>query len=148
MINKLEKEEIKKILLEFDTCFVPPISSRDIDLDLYSKKLYNNATFILKKDKEKNIGFVSMYVNDKKSKIAYLIFLAVHENYRKLGLGKELIDKAEKTALDNGMKKMKLEVKKLNINAIKFYERNGYKYIDEASEISIYMIKDLDNNYI
>lgn len=143
MINKLGKEEIKKILLEFDTCFVPPISSRDIDLDLYCEKLYNNAIFILEKDNEKNIGFISMYVNDKKSRIAYLIFLAVHENYRKLGLGKELIDKAEKTAIDNRMKKIKLEVKKSNINAIKFYERNGYKYIDDASEISIYMIKNL-----
>lgn len=144
MINKLGKEEIKKILLEFETCFVPPISSRNIDLDLYSEKLYNNAIFILEKDNEKNIGFISMYVNDEINKIAYLIFLAIHEKYRKLGLGKELITKAEKTAIDSGMKKMKLEVRKLNINAIRFYERNGYKYISDASETSIYMIKDLD----
>ena len=84
-----------------------------------------------------------MYVNDKRNKIAYLIFLAIHEKYRKLGLGTSLITKAEKTAIDSGMKKIKLEVRKLNRNAIRFYEKNGYKYIDEASDISIYMIKDL-----
>lgn len=144
MEGKLSSIEVERLLLEFDKCFRPTILSEERNLNIkeYSKKLSENAVFFIQKDREKNVGFATVYSNSK-DRVAYLVFLAIHDKYRKKGYGYNILKKIEEIALENGMDNMKLEVRKNNTNAIRFYENNEYIYLEDASESSIYMIKSL-----
>lgn len=44
---------------------------------------------------------------------------------------------------EKGMQKIKLEVRKSNIKAIKFYQKEGFKDCGDATEHSTYMEKTL-----
>ena len=63
-----------------------------------------------------------------------------------LSLRIEDLDKYAKKLEDNankGMLKIKLEVLKKNNKAIRFYERNEFRFCEVSSSESIYMIRDL-----
>ncbi len=55
--------------------------------------------------------------------------LAVHPDYLKLGIGRQLLGFAEEHGLENGMKAIRLDVNVNNIPAISLYESSGYQYI-------------------
>lgn len=63
----------------------------------------------------------------------YISNIAIYPKYRGKGAGKRLMLKAEKEAKIIGAKKIVLDVEKENLNAIKFYEKLGYKIIKDFS---------------
>jgi ribosomal protein S18 acetylase RimI-like enzyme len=52
--------------------------------------------------------------------------MAVEENWRGKGIGTIVLKELEKIAIENGAKKIILNARD---NAVKFYERNGYKVV-------------------
>lgn len=56
----------------------------------------------------------------------YVFDLAVHDKYRRLGIGKNLMDTAEEFCKKQGMKYMALNVTVSNTSAVDFYEDLGY----------------------
>lgn len=55
-----------------------------------------------------------------------LLNIAVVENYRNMGIAKELFNYLEKYLKDRKVEKIFLEVRKKNIPAINFYEKHGF----------------------
>ena len=141
IINKLS--DIKKIIEEYDNIFDPSISDIVGDLDKYSTKLYKNALFIAVFYQNKVVGFASFYCNDVVNKIAYLSQIAVKKEYRGIGVSDMIISFVEKECIERKMQYLKLEVYNSNTNAINFYLKHGFKFTENASNKSKYMLKTL-----
>jgi GNAT superfamily N-acetyltransferase len=59
-------------------------------------------------------------------KYAYLQSLMVSEPYRKMGVGKKLMEAARQWAREKGATEMRLDVWEFNQGTIRFYEKTGY----------------------
>lgn len=58
--------------------------------------------------------------------IGHIVSIAVHPDYRKRGLGRFLMEKAEEELKRRGCRRVFLEVRVSNTPAIKLYQRLGY----------------------
>ncbi len=134
--------EIRNLLHEFDYIFNPILSKRISDLSIYAEKLCNHA-IVYKAANINTLGFIVFYANNKEDNIAYLTQIAVYSDYVGKGVGRELLDKCVEISKYNGMKILKLEVFNNNDRAINFYKKNGFKFSGQASNNSMYMIKQL-----
>ena len=137
-----KKEDILSILNEFDKVFSPSISEKVDDVLNYATKLSENA-FVYVAYGLENLGFVTLYANDDESKIAYVSFIGVKKEAQNMKIGKKLLEVCFGKSVELGMRRIKLEVQKENPNAIEFYKRNGFTYLDEASSKSVYLIKEI-----
>lgn len=145
VIEKINSfNEINAIISDFNFEFCPALNSYVDDLVVYSKKLFNNAVTYAAKDGGKILGFVSFYCNDFDNRTAYLTQIAVKQQYKNKKIGQKLLDRVIFDSKINNMKKVTLEVFKDNIVAISFYKKNGFKYLNNAKENSIYMQLNLE----
>lgn len=135
--------EIKNILYQFNSVFKPTLTQRVGDLEVYAKKLYNNAKIFAVIKGLQYIGFTAFYSNDIENNTAYLTQLAVKPEIQNKGIGKTLLFVSMEFSRRRGMKVIKLEVINDNIKAISFYKKNGFKFCQQVSKNSRYMIKDL-----
>ena len=90
------------------------------------------------------LGYVVLYANDIQGKTAYITLIAVCKDYQNVGVGCSLINWCERTAVQKGMKALRLEVAKDNAVARRFYERHGFHYEEEEKKDSLYMKLALD----
>lgn len=60
-------------------------------------------------------------------------YLAVSPEYRRMGLGRVIMEAVEEKLRAMGCPKINLQIRTSNLNAIKFYERIGYKKDDVVS---------------
>jgi len=145
------KDQIEKILKIFDKDFTRSISSRTGDLSSYAGKLANKALFMYMSSKyeggrkrRRPIGFIAIYANDEDTKIAFLAQIAVSKEKRGSGIGHILLSEGCRRCKSYfGMEKMRLEVDSENKKAIKFYESHDFSIEKEASDESVFMIKNL-----
>ena len=107
------------------------------------QKIIHNAVFIVASIDDIPVGYIAFYANDSINKTAYVSLLAVNPDYHNQGIGHTLMQECEKVALNNGMCQIKLTVRKLNENAIRFYQKHDFTYLRDLDEIRIYMIKSL-----
>ena len=85
----------------------------------------NPDLFIIAEFGQKIIGFIlGVKTEPKKAKI---LMLAVSEKHRKKNIATILLNRFENTIIKKNVKEINLEVKSKNKNAIKFYQKNGYK---------------------
>lgn len=137
--------DIQFLIKKFEKLINPTLTERGIDLDAYSEKICEHGRLLaaINQDGE-YMGILAAYMNDVEKKTAYLTFLAVESKYRELKIGKELLQFAENEAKKCGMYEFLLEVRSINYNAIGFYKSHGYNIVDNASEKSYHMKKDLE----
>ncbi len=60
-------------------------------------------------------------------------YLAVHPNYQRSGLARQLMDEAERRLTALGCPKINLQIRATNLEAIGFYENIGYSTDDVVS---------------
>lgn len=144
MIEAAEPNTINEIITTCDEAFVNPISKADYYSSLLEKISKYAIVMVAKKDDDL-LGYAAFYANDQTSRTAYLTLIGVRPNCQKQGVGKKLLMQAEYISHSKGMVKINLEVKKINSGAIAFYERQGYHYLKECSDDSIYMTKCLSS---
>lgn len=143
IISRLETfDEICRVIYAFEKVFNPPLSERISDLDLYAEKLRRNAIVYVAKDVEV-FGLVAFYANDGSTRIAYLTQIAVQPNAQTRKIGKTLLDLCIEVSKSKGMTEIRLEVHNHNCRAIRFYERNGFEFLGQASVDSMYMKRKL-----
>lgn len=85
---------------------------------------------------DKIIGYMTCWINKKKPWIEYDVLeignLYIQTDYRRLGIGTELINKAKSLCKNNGIRFLKIEVLEDNKEAQRFYQKHGlYNYVIE-----------------
>ena len=126
--------------------YTPPLHKRIGNYDQFIEKLYKYAENYAIMNQGTILGMISFYANDQEEKVSYITEIIVDTKYQKLGIGKKLIQICIDDAKEKEMRKIRLEVKKGNSNAIGFYQRMGFQYEGMASDISIYMVCSLEDN--
>jgi len=107
-----------------------------------AKKYSDFACFAELREDEELAGIIAFYCNDFKQKDAFLSMIVIKKQYQKRGIGKLLLGYMEDECKKIGMKSIKLEVAKANLNAQKFYLRMGYR-LDHEEKESIFMCKEI-----
>lgn len=115
----------------------------NLSLEEYAVKLIKKAVNYVIVEEGKDAGLISFYVNDTATKTAYIALIGVLTDYQGKGMAQELMDHCIAVCCSKGMEQIKLEVKKDNSRAIRFYEHYDFHYIHEASDKSIYMSRSL-----
>ena len=113
MIVEYNKDDINQI----------NVLGRDLNLEYLFKELDNRKCYVFK-DNNNLIGFITFDLLQDRAEIIDII---VHINYRKKGIGQNLLNKAIKYMQINGIKNVSLEVKVSNKEAINLYKKNDFK---------------------
>ncbi|MDO8254152.1 GNAT family N-acetyltransferase [Shewanella algae] len=135
----LTKEQVLEFLLEVDSEFSPPLSSK-LDLELYAIKIVNNAIIISDIHNGNELrGMAATYANEERKHTAYLTFIGVKKCFRGLGIARSMINATEAQLLKAGFSILRLEVYKEN-RAIELYKDIGFEVYKESLD-SYYMEK-------
>lgn len=135
-------DEIHRVLCTFDNLLKPALSKKVSDLYIYAGKLKLNAIVYVAK-KIEFLGIIAFYANDNNTRIAYLTQIAVQPNAQGRKIGKHLLDICIEVSKSKGMKEMRLEVHNQNYIAMRFYQKNGFEFLGEASTGTRYMRRNL-----
>lgn len=134
---QLSEQEIFNYLLENDSIFIPPLSARK-DLHEYSGKLGKYATHFCAYENNRLVGFIASYFNDFSTRTGYISSVSVIEEYQGKGITSSLLSQVINYGKLNNFDKLRLEVSKLNINALNIYQYMGFKETDRTPA-SIFM---------
>ena len=125
-LNKADVNSIEKHLLSCDSFFEPPLSSY-INIQEYSKKLFCKAINFEAWSEDRLIGLISVYLNDIKSKVAYISNVSFDLGYHNRGIASALLSKAIAYSVEKGFQSIKLDVFERNTIAINLYLKMGFK---------------------
>lgn len=126
-------------------CFSAPWTEEGIAEELEN----GNAHFLCAVSGEKILGYIGVH---EVCGEAYIDNVAVHPDYRRLGLGEKLLQAAQENAFGRGCEFISLEVRKSNVGAISLYKKLGYQtvgerknfYTDPAEDAVIMTLKECD----
>ena len=127
--------EICFFLKEVDKDF-PIFLSSKCSLEDLANKFDQYADVIVAVDKNVFVGLIAAYISNSKEELAFVSVLGVNKEYRGIGIGNRLLAELIKLA-----KKYRSKIRGLhlytthsNINAIKLYEKNGFKIVKFDNE--------------
>lgn len=122
-ILKAKNEDIDSILKLEEELFIDPYNKENINYELNENPF--SKVLVYKNDKDL-LGYIIFWITFDSATICKI---GVNKNYQKLGIGSKLLTESEKIIKEVGAEFYTLEVRESNINAIKFYEKNGFKKI-------------------
>jgi ribosomal protein S18 acetylase RimI-like enzyme len=114
--------------------------------EIFSNIPSREIDYILRKHKKgirlfywegKLIGFYVCFPKENPRRL-WLEFIGVRENFQNKGIGYYLIKKLENDAQKCGYSRIELAVRKDNLTAIHFYEKNGYTRLPNDESKWIY----------
>lgn len=116
------------------TDFYAPVLLND-----YAEKVLYNATFVSMQDENDALKGLSItYMNRPQKDYAYLTYIAVCKDVRKMGGGRRLLLHTIETTRKQGFRLLRLEVKEQNKVARHLYESFGFIYVSKVDH-SYYM---------
>ena len=118
---------LKHIQQHLTTCsntFIPSLDSY-VDINDYSKKIFEQATLFLKFDGDKLVGLVAAYDNPTE-KFGWVTNVSVDPNYSRKGIASELLNECNKYFKNKKYFNIFLEVFSDNKKAIKLYIKHGF----------------------
>ncbi len=134
MMNKSEKIKYLtdkstqiEVLEHLEICnnyFVPPLNST-VDLEMYSKKIHQNALKFEAWFSQKLIGLIAVYKNDIEMSL-YITNVSVEKNFEGNGIANSLLEKVVQYGKTNKFIKINLEVNKNNKIAIQLYKKHNF----------------------
>ena len=90
-------------------------------------ELFNRgAGFLVAQVGRSVVGYVIFWIKDGSG---HIIAIAVDKRFRSMQIGSMLLDKAIELIIQNDIFTVKLEVRKSNISARKFYLKKGFKQV-------------------
>ena len=140
------KKDFKGVQKLENECFLNPYSSEDLKYEFYKNPINK---IVVATDEGKIVGFIDYLVTFNS---ATIMQVAVTEDYRKRGIGTQLLSEMEKFFPQEGediVENVTLEVRESNEKAIALYTKNGYqkvlikKQYYKDGENAIYMLKRL-----
>jgi 2-polyprenyl-3-methyl-5-hydroxy-6-metoxy-1,4-benzoquinol methylase len=118
---------LKHIQQHLTTCsntFIPSLDSY-VNIDNYSKKIFEQATLFTKFDDNKLIGLVAAYDNPIE-KFGWITNVSVDPDYSRKGIASELLNECNKYFENKKYFSIFLEVFSNNEKAIKLYIKHGF----------------------
>lgn len=95
----------------------------------------DRSTFIVLKEKEP-IGIAALYRDNKNNIVGELLQVWIAPQTRGSGLAQELLQTVFQWARKNGFRKIQAEVMASNEQALRFYEKNGFKIMAKSSTLA------------
>lgn len=130
--NISNREEIRQLLEEFSSSFIPSLEERVDDLDAYAEKLSINAINLVLLVENEIIGFICFYANNLESRKAYISLICIKREFQKRGYATLLLEKMFELCKDT-MNCVELEVYSKNKKAVDFYKKNGFSKTERKS---------------
>lgn len=149
VVNSMTKPIIEKSCSEFrileflssvDREFVPFLSEK-VNLSQYAHKLSEQARNVFLVVDGYDVGHAAYYSNDLQSRTAFLTSICVRPGFRGSGLAEVLLGRVLLGAMNDGMKKLLLEVDKRNQAAVRFYRKHGFTDCGN-SQMECLLVKD------
>lgn len=149
-IRLMVEDDLEQVMAIENEAFLAPWRKQDLLYELHDNPINVINVFELDEDgKRKIVGFIDFMVTFSSSTISQI---AILKDYRRKGYAKLLLD-SMLTHLKDGypdeVETITLEVRKHNVAAIAFYEKNGFEailikphYYDNGDD-AIYMIRRL-----
>ena len=140
-IKKLDISCVDELSALENICFSDPWTKEQLEGSLIS------GTFFGAFENELMCGYAGFYIA---ADCCEILNICVSPDMRRKGLGKALLLKAEKEAIDKGCKGVYLELRKSNLQAKSLYVSNGYafdcirkNYYKNPEEDAVLMHKDI-----
>lgn len=139
VVERVQNPEIiEKEILGLKDTFSDLIEN--VDIGEYSKKIAEHANVYIMKE-EVTYGLEAIYVNDQEHKMAYVTLFGIAAAYRRKHLGTKLFNYCIQEAIAAGMGELKLEVRRDNDPALRFYLREGLEILGDSDGEHYYMGK-------
>jgi ribosomal protein S18 acetylase RimI-like enzyme len=127
--GELEARKIREFLVAVHDCYWPD-AEYEFDVEAYPPKLATYAEGFVEVDSNGGLCAVVLgYVNDMETKISYISYIARLPSA--VARGADLHLAFEGLARERGMCAIRLEVLKENVRARAFYNRLGYRQIED-----------------
>lgn len=138
---KSNPDEVFDIISEFRDSEMFSFMEDDNARRVYAEKIAKSSYFTAAYYEGKVIGCLSMYMNDIESKYVYTTFLAVKTELGILAsvAMMQLCYHSLEIAREKGLTMLRFEVRKDNKKAQNLVKTLGFRYISDASDVSIYM---------
>lgn len=91
------------------------------------------------------IGFLSFYCNDISNIRSHITFIYIHKDFRGMGFAKSLVRSAIRISKEKQFKKITIETRDYNKNALQLYQDLGFLISDKKSSI-VHLHLDLNKN--
>jgi ribosomal-protein-alanine N-acetyltransferase len=119
-LRKMQPHDIRAIMEIEQASFTAPWSELSFLNDMYNADSLSKVALI----ENRVVGYVcTRYVLNE----GHLLNLAVHRDFRRRGIATELMNTVLEELKEKGCTLLYLEVRVSNLDAIKFYERFGFK---------------------
>jgi len=129
----LYRERIRDLLVQiydinFDVSHDYSINESNKKINLLDEYIKTNqAVLIGAVDGEKLVGFIWIYKHEYFGETRmHINQIIVDKEYKRKGIGKRLLEEAEKKAKELGIKVIDLFVSEKNAEAVNFYEKMGF----------------------
>ena len=133
-------DEVYKNMVEGRKEFFKPCSESPDMTEFFEKTIEENEALIVVAEIDGDFaGYVYASIIDEQDDLIDIPFvmvdqIAVVKDMRGFGIGKNLLSKAEQWAIDKGINVVQLGVFEMQNEAIKLYEKRGYKPIMRKME--------------
>lgn len=125
-VNTGVASDIENHLLACDQQFVPPLSIR-LSIPEYSAKLFACADRVEAWSGSELVGLVAGYMNSPDGQTSHISNVSVVANWQGKGLAAKLVRLFNERARDLGFTLVKLEVNANNQQALRLYDRLGFR---------------------
>jgi len=144
-IEPMKMSDLKQVLAIENMSFPAPWSRQAF----ISELTYNRAAiYLVARQDDQIIGYAGMWVVVDE---AHITNIAVHPAWRRLGVGRRLMDRLVEIAQANRCRAITLEVRKSNLAAQNLYTQYGFTaqglrrgYYSDNGEDAIIMVKELE----
>ena len=128
LVEDIDKKRIFMFLKSIDGEFYPPLHVR-VDLDDYSSKLASNAVNLFLVSDNTDVAHAAFYCNDLKSKVSFISSIGLIPEFQGSGAAGYLLQKVIEKCSEKKMNLLRLEVDSQNLKAVKFYKRQGFRFV-------------------
>lgn len=144
VIDPMRLRDLGDILKIEKLSFTTPWSKQAFLSELLDN---DRAYYLVAKVDGRAIGYIGIWLVAGEGHITNV---AVHPEYRRRGVGHELLESVEKLAKERGIRRLTLEVRQSNETAKRLYRRLGYipagirrRYYQDNDEDALIMWKEL-----
>ena len=133
---KIKTASYEVIIDHLNKCadnFKPPLYTY-VNIEEYSRKIYNNAITFESWVNNNLVGLIAAYYNNYDTKVGFITNVSVIKEYQGYGIASILLSNTIKYGKNNGFISVALEVNINNSNAIKLYEKYGFIATEQSQE--------------